>query len=177
MTIKGRVAEFIRSSEKTRSYKEWKEFQEQVPEIRLKKAAPSKALIQVDGKSGFIDPESWLANYEAGQKTYLRRALIQAKEALSEEDINQVMAEVGDLPLKDDWNNGFLTCFQKMSVDLIRIYERLAPNQTNIPPEKRGATFNAFATAYLRRFISDDEINQLSVEERIAKIKEIAQVD
>lgn len=74
MTRKQKIAKFILDNPKA-TYKQWVEFQNSTPEIRLKKAGKDKTLINLEGKSGFTDPESWLNNYKAGQKINLMSAL------------------------------------------------------------------------------------------------------
>lgn len=74
MTRKQKIAKFILDNPKA-TYSQWVEFQNSTPEIRLKKASKDRTLINLEGKSGFTDPESWLNNYKAGQKINLASAL------------------------------------------------------------------------------------------------------
>lgn len=102
MTLKARVAAFCREGK--HSFKQWQELQKEIPEIRLKRVAKGPTLICVTEKEGFSDPETWLSNYEAGQKTHLSQALQQAREALVTEEITKILKEEGfDVPTEDEW--------------------------------------------------------------------------
>jgi hypothetical protein len=86
LTRKQRIAQFI-SSHPHAKYSEWVQFQNTVPEIRLKKVGRGVVQINLDGHSGFIDPESWFYNHKAGQKVAIKQALENSVGVLTKEEL------------------------------------------------------------------------------------------
>lgn len=108
MTRKQKIAKFIEEHPKA-SFDEWASFQRTVPEIRLKKGGKGVVLINLEGKSGFSDPKSWLANHRAGCVQRLERAVMDCNGILTRDDIESVLmtltpGEDGKLP--DDHTGG-----------------------------------------------------------------------
>jgi len=91
MTRKQKIAKFILDNPKA-TYSQWVEFQNSTPEIRLKKASKGKALINLEGKSGFTDPESWLNNYKAGQKINLVSALETSQGIFTKDELLEIIS-------------------------------------------------------------------------------------
>lgn len=90
MTRKQKVSKFIQEHPKA-SFDEWVAFQKTVPEIRLKKGGKGVVLINLEGKAGFSDPKSWLANHQAGCVQRLERAVMDCDGILTRDDVERVL--------------------------------------------------------------------------------------
>jgi hypothetical protein len=110
LTRKQKIAKFIEEHPKA-SFDEWAAFQRTVPEIRLKKGGKGVVLINLEGKSGFSDPKSWLANHRAGCVQRLERAVMDCDGILTRDDIESVLMALTpgkDGKLPDDHTEGSL---------------------------------------------------------------------
>lgn len=91
MTRKQKVAKFIEEHPSAK-FEDWVLFQKTVPEVRLKKSGKSAVLINLEGRSGFSDPKSWLANHRAGCMQRLERAVEDCNGVLTKDEVTEILS-------------------------------------------------------------------------------------
>lgn len=155
MTRKQKIAKFILDNPKA-TYSQWVEFQNSTPEIRLKKASKDKTLINLEGKSGFTDPESWLNNYKAGQKINLMSALETSRGLFTKEEMTEIISGFVSVHSEDPELAEKLKSFEER----ISVAVHFLTDQS-VSTSKRNMLLIAFILKYGRRPESDDEMNRL----------------
>lgn len=164
LTRKQKIAKFIQDHPKA-SFDDWVSFQLTVPEIRLKKCGKGVVLINLEGKSGFSDPKSWLANHRAGCVQRLERAVMDCDGILTRKDVERVLMALnpveGGQPLKGQADSSVseelmrvLLVHNKARNALIRAYieEKAKPG--------RAIIWFLYALTFNREFDSNLELDE-----------------